>query len=379
MGYYVKKLDWKKSTPNWKIQYISYKKKHSKESNAKKPKKEWDIPRFRWAELGVNPSMNLLEARERAKQLNAIEKAKLIEARQQVYAMNRRQFEQEVRAIFPELFREQFEARYVYGPSDRKTLKSSRAQWAAAQRMLRYIALDPADWFEHAHDIYDYFVTKRLSLSYCQKILRFANLWGFFISRKLGKPFLPIPYPRGREKARIQEAYYSKHERQKLESDPITPTALKKVKHNIYQSHYNWLYLSVWLGLRPKEVDQLHQSHLFRVETLPCGTKVLWVFQTKLTSIPRERRWKPIPLIFREQSRIVRIIKTGNFKRPLAKSVKRLFGDRTTLYGGRKGFTDLMIAKGQSLENISQWLGHRSIERTWRSYKDTRVVHFHKV
>jgi hypothetical protein len=28
---------------------------------------------------------------------------------------------------------------------------------------------------------------------------------------------------------------------------------------------------------------------------------------------------------------------------------------------GRKGFTDLMLAKGHSLENISIWMGHSTL------------------
>ena len=140
-----------------------------------------------------------------------------------------------------------------------------------------------------------------------------------------------------------------------------------------------WIYLSVWLGLRPKEVDQLLREAMSRIETLPCGTQAVWVYQTKLTSIPHDRRWKPIPLIFKEQKCIARLITKREFERPLGKTIKRYFGERTTLYGGRKGFTDLMLGRGQRLEDISQWLGHRSIERTWRNYKDQRILHFQRV
>lgn len=51
------------------------------------------------------------------------------------------------------------------------------------------------------------------------------------------------------------------------------------------------------------------------------------------------------------------------------------FGPGVDLYGGRKDFTDLMIAKGHTLENISIWMGHSSLDRTWRSYKAKARFH----
>ena len=129
---------------------------------------------------------------------------------------------------------------------------------------------------------------------------------------------------------------------------------------------------------RPKEIDQLHDPKMFKLESIFNEATVIWIYQTKITSVPPDRRWKPIPLIFPEQERIISIIKTGHFKRPLNKTIKRHFGEKTTLYGGRKGFTDLMISRNQRLEDISHWLGHRSIERTWKNYKDYRIVHYKK-
>jgi len=34
-----------------------------------------------------------------------------------------------------------------------------------------------------------------------------------------------------------------------------------------------------------------------------------------------------------------------------------------------------MLAKGNSLENISIWMGHSTIGRTWKSYKKRRKYH----
>lgn len=58
----------------------------------------------------------------------------------------------------------------------------------------------------------------------------------------------------------------------------------------------------------------------------------------------------------------------------LVKTVRRYFGEGIDLYGGRKGFNDLMLSKGQALENISAWMGHSTLERTLRSYNQRRYI-----
>ena len=240
MGYYIRRVDAKRSSPKWKVQFVSYKKRHSFRSNAKKPKKEWDIPKHQWFDLGFNVSMNLDQARARAAQLNAQEKSKVIEARQQEFVRNRRQFETECRAILPEFFRSQFENQFVFSHNHLPTQKDTRAHWRAAQKLLLKVALDPEDWFEHSQEFYDYLAGSQFSVSYSQKILRLVNLWGFFISKKFGKPFMPLPAPRGRHKRQLQEAYYRKRERYRVESDPLLLT-VKNVFGNWHEQDYNGL------------------------------------------------------------------------------------------------------------------------------------------
>jgi hypothetical protein len=69
------------------------------------------------------------------------------------------------------------------------------------------------------------------------------------------------------------------------------------------------------------------------------------------------------------------LLESGIFKRPILKTVRRHFGARVDLYGGRKEFPDLMLSLGHSLENISIWMGHSTLDRTWRSYKSRRRFH----
>jgi hypothetical protein len=57
MGYYVRALPWKKSNPRWKLQFVSYKSQDTKDSNAIKTKKEWDVDPDRWRCLGFHKSV----------------------------------------------------------------------------------------------------------------------------------------------------------------------------------------------------------------------------------------------------------------------------------------------------------------------------------
>ena len=72
MGYYVRALPHKKNLPNWKIQYISARKKDRKETSISKTNKTaWDVSKSRWPSLGFHQSMTIDEAHQRARQLNA--------------------------------------------------------------------------------------------------------------------------------------------------------------------------------------------------------------------------------------------------------------------------------------------------------------------
>ena len=72
MGYYARKLKEKKHSPDWKVQYISCKRKdQSPDSKSKNPKRTWDIPSERWRPLGIHASMSFEEVKVRVKQLNS--------------------------------------------------------------------------------------------------------------------------------------------------------------------------------------------------------------------------------------------------------------------------------------------------------------------
>jgi hypothetical protein len=247
--------------------------------------------------------------------------------------------------------------------------------WRAAQKMIVAIGVEPSEWFYNIHPIYDYFCTMKMSPKYMMSVLKIANLWGFFISRKLARPFLQVPSPRGYERQRLIEANYEKDRGVSRASKSIGPEDLAKLKGKLNSKNLNWLFISVWFGLRPKEVDSLKNKELWKTETLANGRKILWVFQTKIIALPPEDRWKPIPILFDEQHFALQIIEAKTFQRPLIKTMRKHFGKGVLLYAGRKGFSDLMLSKGHAFENISIWMGHSSLQRTWKSYKSRRKFH----
>ncbi len=379
MGYFVKKLPHKKSAPHWKVQFVSYKNEDIKDSTASKPKLEWDVKKPRWYALGFHPHMTLEEARARAKQLNAQLHIKNQEKRVRIIAKEQDKTRRRYDAVLPQEFVAEFEDRFIRkrdSQTEQKLRKSTRAYitWRAAQRLIIAISVEPSEWFYHTHRIYDYFFNQKMSLRYLQGVLRMANLWGFFISRKLGHPFLPVSSPRGYERQRLIDANLEKTNTARP-SKPISPMELTNVDGKLNQKNANWLFLSIWFGLRPKEIDSLQDKATWNLQLLHGERKVLWVFQTKVVSLPHEERWKPIPILFEEQQIALRIIESGHFQRPLGKTLRKHFGVGVTTYAGRKGFTDLMLSKGQSLENISVWMGHSTLQRTWRNYKNKQRFH----
>lgn len=379
MGYFVKLLPSKKSEPKWKVQYISFKKQDITESKAAKPKKTWDISTERWTGLGFYKYMTEKEAKARAKQLNTQLHIRRQEERLKDLENKNQTFHKRFDSIFPDEFLVEFERRFIKArdsdvESGRRRTTRARIVWKAAQKMIINLGVEPTDWLYSTYEIYDYFYSIGYSIRYISSVLKFANLWGYYFCKKTGRAFLPVSCPKGYERSRLIEAYYEKSNAKRKPSKALEPNNLYISKGIIKEDQFNWLYLTVWLGLRPKEVDNCKDKSLWKVEEYN-GRKILWIYQTKIIALPPDDRWKPIPILFDEQKFALRILKEQKYTRPLVKTIHRYFGDGIDCYGGRKGFTDLMLSKGQSIENISIWMGHSTMDRTWRSYKQRRKFH----
>lgn len=354
MGYRIRKVNY---SIGWKLSFEKY------DSNGRHFK---DIPKSEWARLGFSVTMNIEESKNRAKSLNARAHLLTIEEKRTTIREKLQKEQQTISAHLNPSWVSEFENKLQLTSSSKWD-----SHWRAAQRLIYDLQSDVSDWVTQPELFYRYFEKHQWSLSYCQKILFMLNNWGKFVSRKQKSFFEPIPPLRGRNKERIRDESFDKiGERFSL---PIRPSELETQKNNLQSNHYNWLYLSIWLGLRPEEVDLLQkESEVKRTWWTSTfhGKLVLWIYQNKLKNIARDRRVKGIPLLRPEQLLTIQIIKLKDFKRPLGKTIRKYFGAQHTCYAGRKGFVTLMRSFGYDFIHISKWMGHQDINRTWRDYTE---------
>lgn len=337
---------------------------------------EASVPKDTYHTLGFSEAMSVMEAKARAKRLN--KEGNIDKHGKHVRASKRVKNELLIdETYFPEEWIEEFKE-YLEERTHGTNYRFGRvlSHFSAAQRLVKDLKLTPDKYAYRSSKVYKWFISQQYSPDYTQSILRTLNMWGKFVAFKQGTYFEPVATPRGIILASLKSSY-KKKKGKRTASEPLTPSILATIKGNVKEEHYNWLYLSLWLGLRPIEVDQLHDTTMYSIG-VEGGVTVLSVYQTKLVELSEEDRLKYIPIIYAEQQEVLSILNHRSFTRPHSKIVKRVTKRNHTLYAGRKGFTDLMLSKGQELEDISVWLGHRSIERTWKHYKDKKQVRFKK-
>jgi integrase len=356
---------------NWIIKKVTYK-------NGKSERRA--ISELAYAALGFNrETMTVEHAKERAARLNLERKAenemqkKMVKAAE-VLAESKKADSIYLPRAFVKSFEEYLDSNYI---KRQKFGDKMLFHWQKAQEVIIALKLLPRDYSTNKNSIVSRFAKLKLSLDYSKKIMRVISLWGEFYSEKQGQFYRPIPKMDNVDIQLITDAY-TESDGFRGESEHITPEDLASLKNHLSEEHYRWVYVSVWCGLRPSEVNALKSKvNGYRIER-SGKTDVLCVYQGKLIRVAKAKRWKRIPLFLPEHKLIVPFIEAG-LKQPLVKTLKKYTEKKVGLYGGRKAFTDLMMDRGQSLEDVSQWLGHTSIERTWRTYKDKKIVRFTEV
>lgn len=232
----------------------------------------------------------------------------------------------------------------------------------AFRKMVKTINVEPAAWPEQSGKIYAYFTKKGLSFSYFKKLHPIINAYGYFYCKHFNQPFLEVPAPPSGFVERINDANFESRDGKTNESQPLTPALLEKLQH-WEAPQYLWMRLSLYFGLRPKEVDSLtpnNKGKRWDVSPDKKGTPILSIYQPKLVHLPRDRRWKYIPCILPEQRELtLELLGASPVKRPHVKYLKKNLGPGFNLYAGRKGFDPLMRAIGQKAENIMRWEGRR--------------------
>lgn len=366
MGYQVPKHHNKRG---WKILHVRY------EAGKRIYR---GVPLTEYAQLGVRTDMTREQAIAALEHLNAQAELARHERKRNVIGDRLKAERLADMAFMPDDLLAEFE-RTRLDPERPKL----RSYWKKATEILGELRLEPKDWDDAADRFFRAFARRRMSPNYVRQVLPLLNAWGKFVAKRTQTFFIPLPTMRGGHYKTVAEAYYSKvgHHAGNRESAPLTPKLLAEKAPRLKERHYRWLYLSVWFGLRPIEVDLLRKPSSKRTWWVEEheGTPVLWVYQTKLKGVHPDKRVKYIPCITPEQRQGLTYIGPA-LKRPLQKTMSLVFtgGDPITLYGGRKGFEELMKARGQSFENVSAWLGHTSVVRTYQNYYNRHKVRWDK-
>lgn len=334
--------------------------------------------------FGLPKSLTISEAKVRLESIRANQRLKKQESKIAAVAERKSKERDEAIAFLPQADIQEFETNVLapkfLGLPTLDPKHKTAIRWQSALKVLAEVKLTPADWYQREYQFYIALERRQYSPDYANRIITLLNLYGFFYCHKYLRPFAPIPKLGKRHRGK-QAMAASKAGRGK-KSKRLTPEMLEAQKSNLLVENYNWLFVSVWLGLRPEEVDTLvkpepgFESYLTEASD---ETPILNVYQPKLAYLEDEdKKWKRIPLLLPEMLKAHRLIQQGQLRRPLNKTMRKYFGARLTCYAGRKGFMDLMQSLDQDPFNISQWMGHTTLNRSFKDYKDKSVVHFNK-
>lgn len=337
------------------------------------------LPKESYEALGFQLHWSIAEARTSCKELNKVraeEKQSIRRAilkSKEVKSLNEYFFPTQLLVLFMEKLE-------LENQGSERHLQKSFSVFKFVQAMCIKLKIKPPEYRDQQKKIFNYFVSKKVSVSYAKRIIAMTNTWGYFQCRMSGQFFEPIPTIKGNTRERIADAQATKVGKNtrlgvREQSEPLTEDALKKLKDKAPPALYNFLHLTVYLGLRPEEAISLHDEESYKLEDRD-GLSILWVYQSKLKSVAKDKRWKLIPLILPEQQECLSIIASGEFKKCSYKYARTFLPKGTTFYGGRKNFIDMMLSYGQKLEDISMWMGHTSLDTSWKHYKNKKIINF---
>lgn len=371
-----------KDSGKWRVMFESWK-------DGKKTQTQISPAMF--AELGLTLMMTVAQARAEIKKYNKIRKSSLKITHSQVRALRRLEELKTIdKTLFPDDLVDEFVMR-IQASSDGKPRFKNRliTNFKIAMEMTKKLKLQPHDYSANLDLMVEYMKDekRKYSVSYCKDIFYVLNKWGVFYSRKHKTFFEPV----GKLRIKTQNAISNAHKLKggvRRESQPMTEELIKKVRYKIDDTQldevkkYNWLYISFVFGLRPSECDAVIGD--LKLEKHD-GVPVIVVYQSKLTVVKEEEKEKRIPIICEEQEKALKMIEKKKALRPTPQWIDELCKDdketydanfKYDLYCGRKGFTDFLLGKKQSLEQISIWAGHKTISTTWSHYKDKRSIRY---
>lgn len=346
----------------------------------KRPKQRV-VPLHARRQLGFSDDFTIDQARRRARELNQHKKLKLMEAKKLIATSDRVRYQCLVKSVFlDENLVRIFVERRLNHPKRPQHSKKLLSQWRTLEKLIADLKIEPHLYRKEQQFIFATFADRQFSPNYSRKLISVLNKWGEFVCDNNGMMYQPISRSLGDELDSIRESYFESED-YRGPSASLTPEILRQIETRLSKlpGQFEWMFVSLWLGLRPSEIDRSKDpKRPVKIEFNEAIQRhEVCVYQGKLKNVADEDRWKRIPIIFPEQEAAARYLFETELKRPLTKTLKSYSGIETLgVYSGRKGFTDLMLERGQSLEAISSWLGHRSIEMTWKHYKNKRVSTF---
>lgn len=345
MPYYVAK-----DGKTWRLLYTEGKKTRAVSKRSPEAKK-----------LGFAPELTLEQAQGRAEQLKS-EAWVAREARKEERSRKVLERARKLRSAFlTDRDAEEFERTQL----PRKKIR--RTHWNTMQRILVDVQLHPSDWVENPEAIYEQFKKKRCSANYARKLLAYLNAWGYFVCKRHGKAWERVPGIPGEWVNRLESSRRDWFQ----EAEPLSPALLEEKKKALKPEHWRWLYLSVWFGLRPREVDNLREPNAKLWDLAKQGgVWVLSVFQEKLfeRGVPEDDCWKHLPLVLPEQQAALPWLRGGErFERPVGaggKLLRQVFGRGFSGYSGRNNFSGLLRDLGYDVETRAKWMGHLDLRTT---------------
>lgn len=236
--------------------------------------------------------------------------------------------------------------------------------------------------YSNPNRLYQRLAESYYSLGYVNIIIRSLNKYVEFQNLRSGMQFFSkFGMPNGSMRALIQKSNKLNKTGKAHAVAPLTEELLYSLKSQMKRSHWHYLHVSLWLGLRPSEIDLILQS---TPETLPMimkeaqlenGIHVIKIYQSKLASKcqTEDKCWKLIPLLTSQQFASVQFLKERSIQKPHLVTLQRRFPSGG-FYSGRKGFAALMIKNGWTMELISTSLGHANFKMTEAFYASKETI-----
>ena len=334
--------------------------------------KDRQIPKSELPRLGFAQSMSVDQARQRVTDLNAFNRNSTVEEKRsreaQISAAGRVGRVKRIQSVLiPDDLAVSFEnevmGRRVGSPANNRRLIS---HWNTVQRIITDLKLEPHQYADRDSEdaFYSWCIEHEAALDTVVKYRSMLNMWGRYFSKQRKVFFEEMPAPNDLFRERIRETY-EESKSYRGASEPLTEAMLKHLKSKLSErpEHWNFIFICFWLGLRPSECDWLHAGEFQIYNDDETGCDVIRIYQKKLIKVWKKERWKLIPCFLDNQMLALEMIKSGAFRRPLTKTIKSyLDNEKVTLYGPRRNFYTMMINDyGRSNEEVSAWMGHRSV------------------